>query len=110
MILISYPTRLSQAAVWSSYGRSGLGCSLSQLLLHLNTSDPSRGGRLYSGEATVMAMANVALALEGQGHATACDRLLDRAEAMFPAARSQHCKVWQVRRKLTFKNPPAGVC
>ena len=98
--LISFPTR-SQAAVWSSYGRSGLGCSLSQLLLLLNTSDPSRGGRLYSGEATVMAMANVALALDGQGHATACDRLLDRAEAMFPAARSQHCKVWQVRHKLT---------
>lgn len=89
---------VNKAAVWASYGRAGLSSTLSQLLLQLNTSDPSRGGKVYSGEAIAIALSNVSLALASYGYSNACDKLLAKAESLFPVTRSQHCRIWQMTR------------
>jgi len=84
---------MCKAGAWTQYGRPGLACTLAQLLLQLNTADPARGGNNYSGEPTAIALCNVAIRLEGRGFAAQADRVLDMADTMFPADRSQFSKI-----------------
>lgn len=49
-----------KAALWCLYGKIEM-CSLSsQLLLHLNTSNPTQGVQSYNGEGTCQAICNIA--------------------------------------------------
>jgi anaphase-promoting complex subunit 5 len=82
-----------KAAAWAQYGRPGLACTLSQLLLQINTADPARAGHNYSGEPTALALCSVALRLEATGHPGPADSVLRRAELLFPSERSQHSRV-----------------
>ena len=48
-----------KAALWSLYGKSEMSILSSQLLLHLNTSNPTQGVQSYNGEGTCQALCNV---------------------------------------------------
>jgi len=84
---------MCKAGAWTQYGRPGLACTLAQLLLQLNTADPARAGNNYSGEPTAIALCSVAIRLEGKGYAGQADRVLDMADRMFPADRSQLSRI-----------------
>ena len=49
-----------KAALWCLYGKTEMSSLSSQLLLHLNTSNPTQGVQSYNGEGTCQAICNVA--------------------------------------------------
>jgi hypothetical protein len=54
-----------------------MSCSVSQLLLHLDTSDPVRSGHNLSTEHVALAMANVAKNLYLRGEGKAAEKILE---------------------------------
>jgi len=84
---------MTKAGAWTQYGRPGLGCTLAQLLLQLNTADPARGGNNYSGEPTAIALCCVAVRLESSGYPAQADKVLDLVDTMFNESRSQYSKI-----------------
>jgi hypothetical protein len=55
-----------KAALWCLYGKTDMWSLSSQLLLHLNTSNPTQGIQSYNGEGTCQAICNVANTLMEQ--------------------------------------------
>ena len=49
-----------KAALWCLYGKTEMSSLSSQLLLHLNTSNPTQGVQSYNGEGTCQAICNIA--------------------------------------------------
>ena len=110
---------MCKAGAWTQYGRPGLACTLAQLLLQLNTADPARGGNNYSGEPTAIALCSVAIRLESRGFAGQADKVLDMADTMFPADRSQFSKIissarsrvmlWRAMARLDWTHATSAV-
>jgi len=64
---------------------------------------------MYSGEPIAIALSNVALSLAFNGYSNACDKLLSKAESLFPVTRSQHCRVWQMTKaRILFQRAIYG--
>ena len=83
---------MCKATAWGQYGRPGLACTLSQLLLQTNSADPSRAGNHYTGEPTAIALCTTALKLEASGYPGQADLVVECAQRLFPASRSQHSR------------------
>ena len=83
---------MCKATAWGQYGRPGLACTLSQLLLQTNSADPSRAGNHYTGEPTAIALCTTALKLEASGYPSQADLVVECAQRLFPASRSQHSR------------------
>ena len=50
-----------QASLWSLWGKAGMSCVVSQLLLNLDTSERTRDGGIFvTAEASALAMATLA--------------------------------------------------
>ena len=73
-----------QASFWTMYGRGQLSCIISQLLLNIDSSDPSRDHMYVTGEANAIALANIAKRLYDQGYSKECDLVLEFAKSLFP--------------------------
>lgn len=65
LILTSYAQK---ASFWTMYGRGGLSSMTCQLLLNIDSSDPSRHNFYINGEANAIALSNIAKRLFDQGH------------------------------------------
>jgi len=90
---------MCKATAWGQYGRPGLACTLSQLLLQTNTADPSRAGNHYTGEPTAIALCTTALKLEASGYPGPADLVVECAERLFPASRSQHSRTVSIGKQ-----------
>jgi len=90
---------MCKATAWGHYGRPGLACTLSQLLLQTNTADPSRGGNHYTGEPTAIALCTTALKLEASGYPGPADLVIESAECLFPTSRSQHSRIVSIGKQ-----------
>ena len=92
MILNSYAQK---AAFWTFYGRGHEASIVSQLLLHLDSSDPSRYNLYMTGEPEAIGMINVAKRLFDAGYNKECDSVLDLCKNIFPRE-SSHCgSLWK---------------
>ena len=65
-----------KASLWTLYGKTHVSCVVSQLLLHLDTSDRTRDGIFVTSEATAISLSNLARHLHDNGHEKACDKVL----------------------------------
>ena len=92
LILNSYAQK---AAFWTFYGRGHEASIVSQLLLHLDSSDPSRYNLYMTGEPEAIGMLNVAKRLFDAGYNKECDSVLDLCKNIFPRE-SSHCgSLWK---------------
>ncbi|XP_067002288.2 anaphase-promoting complex subunit 5 isoform X2 [Anabrus simplex] len=73
-----------KAALWCLYGKTEMASLSSQLLLHLNTSNPTQGLVAYNGEAICVAICNVVNILAEQGEYHLASRILYNAQERFP--------------------------
>ncbi len=92
LILTSYAQK---AAFWTMYGRGQLSSIISQLLLNIDSSDPSRYNFYVIGEASAIAFANIAKRLYDQGYSKECDLVLDFAKSVFPQESSLCGSIWK---------------
>lgn len=83
-----------RAALWTYYGNNCMASLVSQLLLHLNTSDPIRGGVYHIGEGTCLAIRNLAQSFALEGQICLAGAMLDHAKELFPA-HTEHSHVWK---------------
>ena len=77
------------------YGRGQLSCIISQLLLNIDSSDPSRHHMYVTGEANAIALANIAKRLYDQGYGKECDLVLEFAKSLFPQESSSCGSIWK---------------
>ncbi|PNF24685.1 hypothetical protein B7P43_G17552 [Cryptotermes secundus] len=73
-----------KAALWCLCGKTEMSTLSSQLLLHLNTANPTQGVQSYNGEGTCQAICNVANILMEQGEFHFATVLLLNARERFP--------------------------
>lgn len=66
MIELMTNSYAQKAALWCLYGKTEMSCISSQLLLHLNTANPTQGVQSYNGEGTCQAICNIAYILMEQ--------------------------------------------
>lgn len=81
LILASYAQK---ASFWTMYGRGGLSSMTCQLLLNIDSSDPSRHNFYINGEANAIALSVIAQRLFDQGQNKECDTVLTFAKTLFP--------------------------
>ncbi|XP_023229697.1 anaphase-promoting complex subunit 5-like isoform X1 [Centruroides sculpturatus] len=72
-----------RAALWTLYGNSLMSVLISQLLLHLNISDPIRGGVYHIGKGTCLALCNIAKMYSSQGQYNSAIEVLSHAKELF---------------------------
>jgi len=72
MIELMTSSYAQKAALWCLYGKTEMSSLCSQLLLHLNTANPTQGVQSYNGEGTCQAICNVANVLTEQVCWTYC--------------------------------------
>ena len=92
LILNSYAQK---AAFWTFYGRGQEASIVSQLLLHLDSSDPSRHNLYMTGEPEAIAMINVAKRLFDAGYNKECDAVIDLCKNIFPRESSLCGSLWK---------------
>jgi len=92
LILTGYAQK---ASFWTMYGRGQLSCIISQLLLNIDSSDPSRDHMYVTGEANAIALANIAKRLYDQGYSKECDLVLEFAKSLFPRESSLCGSIWR---------------
>lgn len=92
-----------KAALWHMYGKSCISNLTSQLLLHLNTSDPARKGLYHSGEGVCLALSNVALMVAEQGELIVALEILNYAKQQFPS-HNQHSHIWMLAEEIVAFN------
>lgn len=96
-------TYTEKAALWTLYGRNIMSATVSQLLLNLDTSDPSRDGRYIINEAVVTALANVARQCFDHGKFKMGEKVLELAKKLFPDQSSPNGQVWRyVQLQMEF--------
>ena len=102
LILNSYAQK---AAFWTYYGRGQEASIVSQLLLHLDSSEPFRHNLYMTGEPEAIAMVNVAKRLFDAGHNKECDAVIESCKSLFPRESSLCGSIWratQVRQVLSL--------
>ncbi|KAJ4439043.1 hypothetical protein ANN_14999 [Periplaneta americana] len=83
-----------KAALWCLYGKSEMSSLSSQLLLHLNTSNPTQGVQSYNGEGTCQAICNVANMLTEEGDYNLASFVLLKARERFPHEPVSHAWIF----------------
>ncbi|PSN35870.1 Anaphase-promoting complex subunit 5 [Blattella germanica] len=83
-----------KAALWSLYGKSEMSMLSSQLLLHLNTSNPTQGVQSFNGEGTCQALCNVANTLTEEGEYNLASQILVSAKERFPHETHSHAWIF----------------
>ena len=92
LILNSYAQK---AAFWTFYGRGQEASIVSQLLLHLDSSDPFRDNLYMTGEPEAIAMVNVAKRLFDAGCNKECDAVMELCKSLFPRESSLCGSIWK---------------
>lgn len=83
-----------KAALWCLYGKTEMSSLSSQLLLHLNTSNPTQGVQSYNGEGTCQAICNVANILTEEGEYHLATQVLVNARERFPHEPISHAWIF----------------
>lgn len=84
MIDVMTNSYAQKAALWCLCGKTEMSFLSSQLLLHLNTANPTQGVQSYNGEGTCQAICNVANILMEQGEFHFATVVLLNARERFP--------------------------
>lgn len=92
-----------KAALWHMYGKSCMSNLVSQLLLHLNTSDPARKGLYHSGEGVCLALCNVSLMIAQEGELSHAVEIINYAKERFPT-HNQHSHIWMLAEEIMTFN------
>ena len=84
LISLILTTYAQKAAFWTMYGRGQLSSTVSQLLMNIDSSDPSRHNLYVTGEANVIALSNIAKRLSDKGYNKECGLVLEFTKSLFP--------------------------
>lgn len=97
------PAYAQKASLWYLYGNSSLADLCSQILLYMNTMDPSKGRVYHIGEGTCLALRNLAWNMCLKGQYNVASSILLHARNIFPA-HSDNSAIWmQCEETIVFE-------